>query len=80
MGSSSSRRLRRELSEIEVRRAHWKLRFYCWRWIVLLTLATAQALELAVALFEHRTPQIIVDVHAQSLGTLVGWALVIPSA
>jgi len=67
MGSSSSRRLRRELSEIEVRQAHWKLRFYCWRWTILLTIATAQALEVAVALFEHRAPQILGHVHLESL-------------
>lgn len=71
MGSSSSRRFRRELSEIEVRQAQWKLRFYCWRWIILLMVATAQAVELAIAILEHRTPQLFVHIHLESLfGTL----------
>ncbi|HEY4811907.1 MAG TPA: hypothetical protein VIH71_12700 [Solirubrobacteraceae bacterium] len=71
MGSSSSRRFRRELSKIEVRQAQWKLWFYCWRWIILLMVATAQAIELAIAILEHRTPQISVQIHLESLfGTL----------
>ena len=59
MGSSISRRLRREsLEDIAVRKARWKLRFYCWGWSVVLVAVTAQAIEVVLALLEHRAPQI----------------------
>jgi len=63
VGSTSSRRLRREqLEEIEVRQARWKLRFYCWGGMVCLLVASAQAVEIVVALLEHRVPHILLDV------------------
>lgn len=64
MGLSSSRRLRRreQLEEIEVRKAQWKLRFYCWGGSVLLVAASAQTVEVVVALLEHRVPHVVLDV------------------
>jgi hypothetical protein len=41
MGTPSSRRLRREeLEDLAVRKERWKLRFYCWRWSLVLGLAS----------------------------------------
>lgn len=62
MDQSSSRRLRREsLEKIEVCKAKWKLRFYCWRWSVFLVIATAQAVDVLLAVVEHRTPHIVLE-------------------
>jgi hypothetical protein len=62
-GTPSSRRLLRRSDEdryIDVRRAEWKLRFYIWRWFVILVPATAQALEVVLAIIEGRQPNVIV--------------------
>lgn len=62
MGSSSSRRLRREqLGKIEVCKARWKLRFYCWCWLVFLIPATAQGVDIVLALVEHQPPRIVIE-------------------
>lgn len=64
MGRLSSRRSRREeqLEEIELLKARWKLRFYRWGGVVLLVSATAQAVEIVLALLEHRVPHVVLNI------------------
>lgn len=64
MGSITSRRLRRrrDLQDIAVRRAQWQLRFYCWRWFILLIPATFQVGEAVVAVLDGRAPHLLLDI------------------
>jgi hypothetical protein len=61
LGTHSLRRLRarRNLQEIEVSRARWHLRFYVWGSFLMLSLATIQTLEVAMAFFERRPPRLL---------------------
>jgi hypothetical protein len=62
MGTPSSRRWRREeeLEELAVSRARWKLRFYCWRWSLALSLATIGAGGGVLALL-HGSPDFLAE-------------------
>jgi hypothetical protein len=51
----------RDVGKIEVCKARWKLRFYCWCWLVFLIPATAQGVDIVLALVEHRPPRIVVE-------------------
>jgi hypothetical protein len=52
-------RPRRQVSDL---REWWELIFFCWRWFVVLIPATAQAIEIVLALAEGRTPTFVIDV------------------
>ena len=62
MGRRSLRRLRGRQNNSEhltQQEQQWRFRFYCWWQVVFLVPATAQAVEIVVALAEGRTPQLI---------------------
>jgi hypothetical protein len=43
--------------DIEIARARWSLRFYCWRNLLLLSVGTVVAAEAILASIEGRSPQ-----------------------
>ena len=43
--------------DIEIARARWSLRFYCWRNLLLLSVGTVVAAEAILASIEGRPPQ-----------------------
>ncbi len=45
------------LDDVEVARARWQLRFYCWRRILTLSVGTAACCESIIAVVEGRQPQ-----------------------
>jgi hypothetical protein len=66
MDQLSSRRLQRRetVEKLEVSIVKWKFRFYCWCWFVFLVPATAQALEVVLALVGHRPPRLLLELRA----------------
>lgn len=68
MGSHSSRRLERgrdPKTDLKTRRAAWEFFFYRWRWLVILIPATAQAVEVVVALIEGRSPNLVIRIPSE---------------
>jgi hypothetical protein len=42
-------------------REWWELIFFCWRWLVILIPATAQAVAVVVAIIDGRPPPLLLD-------------------
>jgi hypothetical protein len=58
MGEPSSRRARREeeLEDLAVKWTRWKFRFYCWRWSLVLSIATIGLIGMIVGALLHGSP------------------------
>jgi len=50
---------RRHIREVAVAAAEWRLRFYCWRNVLILSVATAGAVDGVVAIVAGRPPHTI---------------------
>ena len=47
---------RRDIEDVAVASAEWRLRFYCWRKVLMLSVATAAAADAVLAILEGRPP------------------------
>lgn len=62
MAFGTERRLhqgRRTTEELDLARREWELRFYCWRWLVILIPATVQALVAVARLLAGEPPLLL---------------------
>ena len=69
MGEPSSRRARREeeLEDLAVKWTRWKFRFYCWRWSLVLSIATIGVIGMIVVTLLHGSPRAWSELLSRSL-------------